>query len=98
MLAETAGAGVGRASREGVRDAIRELGGRMDGQSVLFILLLGHGTFDGQDARFNLVGPDLTAAEWAALVEPLPGRLVFVNTTAASTHPSSRPWRRVAAS
>ena len=85
VLAETAGAGVGRASREGVRDAIRELGGRMDGQSVLFILLLGHGTFDGQDARFNLVGPDLTAAEWAALVEPLPGRLVFVNTTAAST-------------
>ena len=85
VLAETAVAGVGRASREGVRDAIRELGGRMDGESVLFILLLGHGTFDGQDARFNLVGPDLTAAEWAALVEPLPGRLVFVNTTAAST-------------
>ncbi len=85
VLAETAVVGVGRASREGVRDAIRELGGRMDGESVLFILLLGHGTFDGQDARFNLVGPDLTAAEWAALVEPLPGRLIFVNTTAAST-------------
>lgn len=84
VLAETVGAGVDRASREGVRNAIRELGGRMDGESVLFILLLGHGTFDGQDARFNLVGPDLTAAEWATLVEPLPGRLVFVNTTAAS--------------
>ena len=85
VLAETVGAGVGCASREGVRDALRELGGRMDAQSVLFILLLGHGTFDGQDAKFNLVGPDLTAAEWAALVEPLPGRLIFVNTTAAST-------------
>ena len=84
LLAETAGAGVGCASREGVQDAIRELAGRMDGQSVLFVLLLGHGTFDGQDAKFNLVGPDLTAAEWAALVEPLPGRLVFVNTSAAS--------------
>lgn len=84
VLAETAGAGVGCASREGVRDALRELAGRMDGQSVLFVLLLGHGTFDGQDARFNLVGPDLTAVEWAALVEPLPGRLVFVNTSAAS--------------
>ena len=84
VLAETAGAGVGCASREGVRDAFRELAGRMDGRSVLFVLLLGHGTFDGQDARFNLVGPDLTAVEWAALVEPLPGRLVFVNTSAAS--------------
>lgn len=84
MLAETAGGRVGRASREGVRDALRELAGRMDGQSVLFVLLLGHGTFDGRDAKFNLVGPDLTAAEWAALMEPLPGRLVFVNTSAAS--------------
>ena len=62
----------------------RELAARMDEQSVLFVLLLGHGTFDGREARFNLVGPDLTAAEWAALVDPLPGQLVFVNTTAAS--------------
>ena len=84
VLAETVGAGVGCASREGVRNAIRQLAERMDGRSVLFVLLLGHGTFDGQDAKFNLVGPDLSAAEWAALVEPLPGRLVFVNTSAAS--------------
>ena len=84
MLAETPGPGVGRATREGVRRALRELAPRMDEQSVLLVLLLGHGTFDGREARFNLVGPDLTAREWAALVDPLPGRLVFVNTTAAS--------------
>ena len=84
VLAETPGPGVGCATREGVRRAIGELAPRMDEQSVLFILLLGHGSFDGRDAKFNLVGPDLEAAEWAALVDPLPGRLVFVNTTAAS--------------
>lgn len=84
VLAEAAGPGVGCATREGVRDAIRELATRMDEQSVLFVLLLGHGTFDGREAKFNLAGPDLAAAEWAALVEPLPGRLVFVNSTAAS--------------
>ena len=84
VLAEAPGPGVGRATREEVRRVFRELAARMDEQSVLFVLLLGHGTFDGREARFNLVGPDLTAAEWAALVDPLPGRLVFVNTTAAS--------------
>ncbi len=84
VLAETPRPGVGCATREGVRRAVRELAARMDEQSVLFVLLLGHGTFDGREARFNLVGPDLAAAEWAALVDPLPGRLVFVNTTAAS--------------
>ncbi len=84
VLAETPGPGIGRATGEGVRGAVRELAARMDEQSVLFVLLLGHGTFDGREAKFNLVGPDLAAAEWAALVEALPGRLVFVNTTAAS--------------
>ncbi|MFO0427272.1 MAG: hypothetical protein ACK526_11970 [Planctomyces sp.] len=34
---------------------------------ALWIVLIGHGTFDGRTAAFNLVGPDLTAsqlAEW----------------------------------
>jgi hypothetical protein len=34
--------------------------------------------------EFNLVGPDLTATEWADLVKPIPGRVVFVDTTGAS--------------
>ena len=84
VLAETASDGVGRATREGVRNAVRALAGRMDAESLLCIVLLGHGTFDGQEAKFNLVGPDLAAAEWAALLDPLPGGLVFVNTAAAS--------------
>ena len=44
----------------------------------------GHGTYDGDVAKFNLVGPDLTAADWATLFTGLPGRLVVVNTTEAS--------------
>ena len=84
VLAETPGPGAGSATREEVRRAVRGIAERMDDRSVLFILLLGHGTFDGREAKFNLVGPDLAAAEWAALVDPVPGRLVFVNTTAAS--------------
>ena len=51
---------------------------------LLLIVLIGHGTFDGVDAKFNLVGPDLESAEWAALLRAMPGRLVLVNTAAAS--------------
>jgi hypothetical protein len=51
---------------------------------LVFVLLVGHGTHDGETAKFNLVGPDLDATEWAALVEGVPGRLVFVNSAAAS--------------
>jgi hypothetical protein len=51
---------------------------------LLFVVLIGHGTFDGVDAKFNLVGPDLESAEWASLLRGLPGRQVIVNTAAAS--------------
>jgi hypothetical protein len=52
---------------------------------LLLVLLIGHGTtLDGEEAKFNLVGPDLSATEWADLLKPIPGRIVFVNTSSAS--------------
>ena len=60
----------------------------------MLVLLIGHGTAvegpEGGDGKFNLVGPDLTAAEWATLVARVPGRLVFVNAARAAF----RFWRR----
>ena len=39
---------------------------------TIIVLLIGHGTFDGQSAKFNLVGPDMTSTEWADLLRDLP--------------------------
>ena len=100
VLAETPGPGVGRASREGVTQALRDLGAQMTGESVLLVVLMGHGTYDGIDAKFNLVGPDLESREWATLLDACPGRTVFVNTTAASypfVQQLARPGRIVIA-
>ena len=36
---------------------------------VVFIVLIGHGTFDGKVAKFNLRGPDMTPADFAALLK-----------------------------
>jgi hypothetical protein len=54
------------------------------GDDVVLIVLIGHGTLDAGIAKFNLVGPDLDAAQWAECIEGLPGRLVFVNAAGAS--------------
>ena len=67
-----------------VRAAIGALRKQMSRDDLLLIILLGHGSVDGETAKFNLVGPDLTAAEWASLLNGIPGRLVVINTTAAS--------------
>jgi hypothetical protein len=71
-------------SAANVRRAFTQLRREMERDDLLMIVLLGHGTFDGVDAKFNLVGPDLGSAEWSALLRGIPGRLVIVNTTAAS--------------
>jgi hypothetical protein len=86
VLAETPGPGIGRASREGIRQAVEQLTRLMGGgeDAVLYVVLIGHGSFDGIDAKFNLVGPDFEAAEWDALLSRVPGRLVLVNTTSTS--------------
>jgi hypothetical protein len=85
VLGETAGDGVQTATREHVRSALADLRKRMTRDDQLLVLLIGHGTtLDGDEAKFNLVGPDLSASEWADLLKPMPGRLVFVNTTGAS--------------
>jgi len=84
-LAETESDGVRKATREQVQRALADLRKRMTKDDQLLVLLMGHGTsLDGDEAKFNLVGPDLSAGEWADLLKPIPGRLVFVDTTAAS--------------
>ncbi len=72
------------ATAENVRRAIASVRQRMRREDLLFVLLIGHGTFDGMDAKFNLVGPDLESSEWAGILQPLPGRVVVVNSTAGS--------------
>lgn len=51
----------------------------------LWVVFIGHGTFDGQEAKFNLRGPDLTATELAARLKPFNRPLIIINCTSASS-------------
>jgi hypothetical protein len=49
------------------------------------LMLIGHGSFDGVDYKFNLVGPDVTAAELAEMCNRVAARRqLIVDTTSAS--------------
>jgi hypothetical protein len=49
------------------------------------LILIGHGSYDGTEYKFNLVGPDLTAAEIAALCDKVAARRqLIVDTTSSS--------------
>ena len=72
------------ATRENVTRALSALKSRMTAEDTFLVMLIGHGTFDGTAAKFNLVGPDMDSREWKAALDASPARLVFVNTTSAS--------------
>ncbi len=72
------------ATAANVRQHLTAVRRAMTRDDLLFIVLIGHGTFDGVDAKFNLVGADLESAQWAELLAGLPGRVVVVNTSSAS--------------
>lgn len=55
-----------------------------EGSVPVWIIYLGHGTFDGKDARLNLRGMDVSAAEIAAWLKPLTRPLIFVHGGSAS--------------
>jgi hypothetical protein len=49
------------------------------------LILIGHGSFDGVEYKFNLVGPDVTASEIAVMCDRIPARRqLVVDTTSAS--------------
>ena len=75
----------GRASREAVQKALGEVARTAAPGDLVFILLIGHGGSQAGESRFNLPGPDMTAADFVPLLAALSRQeVVFVNTASAS--------------
>lgn len=54
------------------------------GAGQLWLILIGHGTFDGNRAQLNLRGPDVSATDLAAWLHPFRRPLAIIDTTACS--------------
>lgn len=74
-----------KATKAEIEKRLPALGRAAQPDDVVFVVLIGHGTSDGKVAKFNLPGPDMTAADFsAALAAFRPKNVVFVNTASAS--------------
>jgi len=72
-------------TRDQVRKALADLAAKAKPADALVLMMIGHGSFDGQDYKFNLQGPDIAAVELGALLDKVPAqRQLVVNTTSAS--------------
>jgi hypothetical protein len=74
-----------RATRDNVTKAFTDMAARVKANDEVFVLLIGHGSFDGKQGVFNLPGPDLTADDYGKLLSRFPTqKIVFVNTASSS--------------
>jgi len=74
-----------RSTRENVERAFATVAERAQPNDYVLVLLIGHGSYSNGESRFNLPGRDLTAKDYARLLEPLGSQQVaFVNAATAS--------------
>jgi hypothetical protein len=52
---------------------------------ALWLVLIGHGTFDGKTARFNMRGPDVAASDVALWLKDIGRPVAIINCTSASS-------------
>jgi hypothetical protein len=75
---------VGTDDKESLHNAIRKLENDL-GTVEIWLVLIGHGTYDGQRAKFNLRGPDVEASELSQWLKPLKQRLIVINCASSSS-------------
>jgi len=75
----------GKATKAELAKAFDGLVTKVPSDGQLLVFLIGHGSFDGVDYKFNLVGPDATAAELKSWLDRFEKRrVVLVSSTPCS--------------
>jgi hypothetical protein len=79
---------IGRSQEPGMtdRDRLRSVLAEKSsaGREPLWVVLIGHGTFDGREAKFNLRGPDLSDLELGQWLASSRRPIVVINCASAS--------------
>ena len=72
-------------SRDAVLQYFGNLKSRISGDDQVALYLIGHGSYDDHEYKFNILGPDLTGGDIAGMLDGLPSTSqLLVNTSSAS--------------
>jgi hypothetical protein len=73
------------ATKAHLADTLAQIARDAKSDDAFTLILIGHGSYDGEEYKFNLPGPDISGDEMAVLLNRIPSkRQLIVNTTSAS--------------
>lgn len=78
--------GLGESEGSSDRARLQEILAKQSEQTstALWLVLIGHGTFDGRAAKFNLRGPDVSASDLAGWLKPVQRPVAVIDTASSS--------------
>ena len=73
------------ATRSNVLEYFEQLNSTLQADDRLAVIMIGHGSYDGHEYKFNVPGPDITGEDLAGILAASPAGLqLIVNTSSAS--------------
>jgi hypothetical protein len=73
------------ATKTRLTDTLGQIALEAKPEDEFILILIGHGSYDGEEYKFNLPGPDISGEDLAVLCDRIPAkRQLIVNTTSAS--------------
>lgn len=73
------------ATKTNVEARLHDIAKQAKPDDAVVLMLIGHGTFDENDYKFNLPGPDIPGSQLGALLDKIPAKhQLVVNMTSAS--------------
>lgn len=85
LLIERPGEGQLRSTADEVKKAFATIRASIKPDDTVFVFMIGHGSTDSKQYKMSLVGPDLTATDYATMIKGLnTRRVVIINMTSAS--------------
>ena len=75
----------GDATKAHLTETLSQIAREAKAEDQFTLILIGHGSYDGEEYKFNLPGPDISGEDLAILCDRIPAkRQLIVNTTSAS--------------
>jgi hypothetical protein len=83
-----------QARRDSLRRAFQEFAAKVKPTDSATVVLIGHGTYDGEEYRFNIPGTDITGSELGQLFDRLTAKKQLIVNATSSSGATIELWQR----